>query len=308
MSIGRTPHVFCFGLGYTAQALVRRLADEGWSVSGTTRSETKLAELRAHGIKAHLFDRSRPLADIETLLCDVTDLLTSVPPDVLGDPVLDLHGAAIERAPALRWVGYLSTTGVYGDTGGALVDESAPLAPTSQRSARRVNAERNWLDRHWPEQVAVHVFRLAGIYGPGRSAFDRIRAGDARRIDKPGHITSRIHVDDAANVLRASMARPEPGGIYNVCDDEPAPPADVIAHACALLSLPPPPLIPLEKAAQEMSAMAASFWVDNRRVDNTRIKRELGVTLRYPDYRSGLAAIRASEGGAGEEAPSTAPA
>jgi nucleoside-diphosphate-sugar epimerase len=291
MSIGLAPHLFCFGLGYTAETLSRRLLDEGWRISGTTRSAETAAALRARGIEAHLFDRTRPLADIDILLSDVTDLLSSVPPDALGDPVLDLHGPAIEQAPALRWIGYLSTTGVYGDTGGALVDENASLAPTSQRSARRVKAERAWLDQPWPEPVAVQVFRLAGIYGAGRSAFDRIRAGDARRIDKPGHVTSRIHVDDVATVLRASMARPERGGIYNVCDDDPAPPADVIAYACALLNVPPPPVISLEHAAKEMSAMAASFWVDNRRVDNTRIKRDLGVTLRYPDYRAGLAAI-----------------
>ncbi|MFZ1416496.1 MAG: SDR family oxidoreductase [Defluviicoccus sp.] len=300
MSIGLAPHLFCFGLGYTAETLARRLLDEGWRVSGTSRSEEKRTALRALGIEAHLFDRARPLADIETLLSGVTDLLTSVPPDAAGDPVLDIHGPAIEQAPALRWIGYLSTTGVYGDTGGARVDETAPLAPTSQRSARRVKAERAWLDRPWPEQVAVQVFRLAGIYGPGRSAFDRIRAGDGRRIDKPGHVTSRIHVDDVATVLRASMARPEPRGIYNVCDDDPAPPADVIAYACALLNVPPPALIPLDQAAKEMSAMAASFWVDNRRVDNTRIKRDLGVTLGYPDYRAGLAAILKGAPSAGE--------
>ncbi|SUS05295.1 NAD(P)-dependent oxidoreductase [uncultured Defluviicoccus sp.] len=291
MSIGLAPHLFCFGLGYTAETLARRLLDEGWRISGTTRTEETLASLRVLGIEAHLFDRARPLADIDALLSDVTDLLSSVPPDAAGDPVLDMHGTAIEQAPALRWVGYLSTTGVYGDTAGALVDEHAPLAPTSQRSTRRVKAERAWLDRPWPEQVAVQVFRLAGIYGPGRSAFDHIRAGDAKRIDKPGHVSSRIHVDDVATILRASMARPERGGIYNVCDDDPAPPADVIAYACALLGVPPPPLISLEQAAKEMSAMAASFWVDNRRVDNTRIKRDLGVRLRYPDYRAGLAAI-----------------
>ena len=291
MSIGLAPHLFCFGLGYTAETVARRLLDEGWRISGTTRSEEKRTALRALGIEAHVFNRARPLADIETHLSGVTDLLSSVPPDAAGDPVLDIHGPAIEQASALRWVGYLSTTGVYGDTGGARVDETAPLTPTSQRSTRRVKAERAWLDRSWPEHVAVQVFRLAGIYGPGRSAFDRIRAGDAKRIDKLGHVTSRIHVDDIATILRASMARPERGGIYNVCDDDPAPPADVIAYACALLNVPPPPLLSLEQAAKEMSAMAASFWVDNRRVDNTRIKRDLGVTLRYPDYRAGLAAI-----------------
>lgn len=210
-----------------------------------------------------------------------------------GDPVLALHGAAIAAAPRLQWVGYLSTTGVYGDTGGAKVDETAPLNPSNARSRYRVEAEAAWLAFGQTHGVAVHVFRLAGIYGPGRSALDKVRAGHARRIDLPGHAFSRIHVDDIAAVLRASMAAPDAGRVYNVCDDEAAPGGDVVSFACDLLGAPPPPLVALADA--ELSAMAHSFYNDNRRISNARMTRELGVTLRYPTYREGLAAILAAE-------------
>lgn len=293
--IGSVPHLFCFGFGYSAEALARRLQAEGWRVSGSCRDPMKQRRLAAEGYRLHLLDRGRPLADPEAALAGVTDVVVSVPPDAAGDPVLDQHAADLVAHARLRWIGYLSTTGVYGDTGGAAVDETAPLAPTSERSRRRVEAERRWLDLYRRQQLPVHIFRLAGIYGPGRSSLDQVRTGVARRIDRPGHLFSRIHVDDIATVLRASMARPDPGRIYNVCDDEPAAPADVIAYACRLLGREPPPPVPFEAAAAGMSAMAKSFWRDNRRIDNRRIGRELGVRLRYPDYRSGLAAILAAE-------------
>ncbi len=288
---GSAGHLFCFGYGYSARALALRLIGEGWTVSGTCRSDEKRALLAADGVRAYLFDRDRPLIDAPSALDGVTDVLSSVPPDRLGDPVLDRHGELLSTARGLRWIGYLSTTGVYGDTGGALVDEIAPLCPTSERARRRVEAERRWLALHESDGQPLHVFRLAGIYGPGRGAIEQVRRAGGRRIDRPGHLFSRIHVDDIAAVLRASMAKPNPGRIYNVCDDEPAAPADVVAHACSLLGLEPPPPVPFDQAASELSPMALSFWRDNRRVDNTRIKRELGVELRYPDYRSGLAAI-----------------
>jgi nucleoside-diphosphate-sugar epimerase len=303
--IGSAPHLFCFGFGYSARALARRLMDEGWIISGTCRSEEKRAALAARGIRAFLFDRDRPLLDAPAAFDGVTDILTSIPPDATGDPVLDQHGEVIAAARGLHWIGYLSTTGVYGDTGGAVVDETAPLCPTSERSRRRVEAERRWLDlfgarrcpcatrRRWHGQP-VHVFRLAGIYGPGRSAIDQVRRGEMRRIDKPGHLFSRIHVDDIGAVLHASIARPNPGRVYNVCDDEPAEPSDVVAHACRLLGVESPPLLPFDRAASGLSPMALSFWRDNRRVDNSRIKAELGVTLAYPNYRSGLKAIAAA--------------
>jgi hypothetical protein len=281
-------HLFCFGLGYTARVLVKRLAAEGWRISGTTRGgEPAAAEC------AHRFARDRKLP--HDALAGATHILVSVPPDEEGDPVLDVHGSDIAALPGLQWLGYLSTTGVYGDRGGASVDESAELRPSGARGRRRVAAEQGWFDLWRRSGVPVHIFRLAGIYGPGRSPFDALRAGTAKRIDRPGHVFSRIYVADIAAVLAASIARPQPGAVYNVCDDEPATPADVIAYAAQLLGIAPPPLVPFEAA--ELSPMAQSFWSDNRRVSNALIKRELGVRLCYPDYRAGLTAILAEERG-----------
>ena len=296
----KPPILFCFGLGYSARVLAARLlaedrsaADppvEGWRVRGTCRSAAKAADLAAAGIEPFLFDRDRPLDDPTAALAGVTHLLSSVPPDEAGDPVLDGHGAALaEHGPSLAWAGYLSTTGVYGDRGGEWVDEDAALAPTGPRGRSRVAAERAWLALAQRSGVPVHVFRLAGIYGPGRNALATVRRGQARRIVKPGQVFSRIHVDDVATVVRASMARANAGRCYNVCDDEAAPPQDVIAHACALLGVAPPPEIPFADAV--LSAMARSFYADNKRVRNTRIKDELGVRLAYPNYRLGLAAL-----------------
>ncbi len=283
--------LFCFGLGYSALTLARRLMAEGWSVAGTTRSEDKRVRLAADGIEAHLFDRGRPLADAAIALAGASHLLSSVPPDGTGDPVLDQHRSDIAAVETLGWLGYLSTTGVYGDRGGDRVDEDSDLAPTGERGRRRVAAEEAWLDLWERDGLPVHLFRLAGIYGPGRSALDGVRDGTARRIDKPGQLFSRIHVDDIARVLEASIARPRPGAAYNLCDDEAAPPQEVVAYACELLGREPPPLVPFEEA--ELSDMARSFYRDNKRVSNARIKAELGVTLEYPSYREGLRAILA---------------
>lgn len=310
MTIGNRPHLFCFGLGYSARVLAVRLIREGWRISGTCRDAASQRELNAGGMQAFLFDSERAVAEGREALRCATDILSSVPPDADGDPVLRHYRADLLAIEGLRWIGYLSTTGVYGDTGGALVDESAPLHPTSERNRRRVSAEDEWLDLYREQGVPVHVFRLAGIYGPGRSVFDQVLAGTARRIDRPGHLFSRIHVDDIATVLRASMARPEPGRVYNVCDDVPATPAEVIAFACDLIGRPAPPLVPYAEAARSMSPMAQSFWRDNRRVDNRRMKRELGVRLVYPDYRSGLTALAAALGcdvGSRSEAAPKAP-
>lgn len=287
----QAPSFFCFGLGYSALVLARRLKAKGWRVGGTCRSAEKQARLRDEGIAAHLFDRERPLEDPRAALRDVTHLLSSVPPDAEGDPVLDAHGAALDAlSPGFAWIGYLSTTGVYGDRCGAWVDETSALNPSGERGRRRVAAEAGWLGlRH-----KAHLFRLAGIYGPGSSALDTVREGRARRVVKPGQVFSRIHVEDIAGVLEASMARPDPGAAYNVCDDDPAPPADVITYACELLGVTPPPEVPFEQA--DLSPMARSFYDDNKRVDNAKIKRVLGVTLRYPDYREGLRAILARGG------------
>ena len=287
--------LFCFGLGFSAQALARRLAAAGWAVAGTTRSAQKAAALTAGGLAAFVFDRAHPLP--EAALTGTTHLLVSIAPDNAGDPVLDLHAEDIAAlsglAPGLQWVGYLSTTGVYGDWQGAEVDETAELRGAKGRNRRRIEAEADWLALHKSRGLPVHVFRLAGIYGPGRSALDQVHAGRARRINKPGHLFSRIHVDDIAATLAASIARPNPGRIYNVCDDEPAPAAEVTAYACKLLGVAPPPLVALEAA--ELSPMALSFWEDNRLVSNRRLHDELGVSLAYPNYRVGLEAILAAE-------------
>ncbi|AVM75895.1 SDR family oxidoreductase [Magnetospirillum gryphiswaldense] len=274
-------HLFIFGLGFSARVIARAAQDRGWRVSGTTRSGQSDG---LDGITVHAFDRDHPLP--VQALDAVTHVLSSVPPDHDGDPVLDMAGAALcQLAPT--WVGYLSTTGVYGDCQGDWVDEDAPLRPDLDRSRRRVLAEQAWQGSGLP----VQVFRLAGIYGPGRSAIDTVRQGRARRIIKPDQVFSRIHVDDIAQVVLASIERPHPGRVYNLCDDDCAPPQDVITHACALLGVEPPPEVEWEQAQATLSPMALSFYADNKRVRNDRIKQELGVRLRYPSYRQGLAAI-----------------
>ena len=287
-----TRRLFCFGLGFSARALAARLRPAGWRIAGTTRGAEKAAALRAEGIEAFAFDRGRPLADPVAALAGTTHVLSSVPPDEAGDPVMDHHATDLRACGGLSWLGYLSTTGVYGDRAGGWVDEDSAFEPTGARGRRRVDAERAWLDLYREDGLPVHVFRLAGIYGPGRNALETVRAGRARRIDKPGQVFSRIHVADIAAVLEASIARPHAGRAYNVCDDHPAPPQEVIAHACALLGRDPPPLVPFEAA--ELSPMGRSFYRDNKRVSNRRIKEELGVALAYPDYKAGLQALLAA--------------
>ena len=290
----RAKKLFCFGYGFSASALGALLGREGWSLAGTCRTPAGCRALADAGVDAVPFERAAPLADAARLLAGATHILLSIPPDGAGDPVLDCHGADIAALPGLEWIGYLSTTGVYGDTGGAWVDESAVPAPSGARGRRRVEAETGWRALGDAHGRAVQVFRLAGIYGPGRNALAAVRRGEARRIAKPGQVFSRIHVADIARVLAASIARPRAGALYNVCDDEPAPAADVVAHACTLLGVAPPPLTPLDEA--ELSPMARSFYADNRRVSNARIKAELGVDLRFPDYRAGLASLLADQG------------
>ena len=276
------PSLYCLGLGYTALALARRLRAEGWQVGGTTQDAAKATALEAEGIAA-----TTDPAAAATAIGAATHLLASIPPDADGDPALRLWSDAIRHHPGLAWAGYLSTTGVYGDRDGGWVDEESKLEPTGERGRRRVEAEAAWAALS--PGVPVHFFRLAGIYGPGRSALDTVRAGRAQRVVKPGQVFSRIHVDDIVQVLAASIARPRPGAVYNVCDDNPAPPDEVVAYACALLGLAPPPEIPFETAS--LSEMARSFYADNKRVANARIKTELGVRLTYPDYRAGLMAL-----------------
>jgi nucleoside-diphosphate-sugar epimerase len=272
------PHLFCFGLGFSAQALARRLAPKGWTVTGTSRSGED-GSIRFDGTK------SLPRSAFD----GVTHLLISVPPGEAGDPVLNHHADDLAGlAGSVRWAGYLSTTGVYGDRGGDWVDDASPLRPSTARGARRLLAETAWRALGLP----LHIFRLAGIYGPGRNQLVSLLDGSAKRIVKPGQIFSRIHVEDIAGVLDASIAKPDPGQAYNVCDDEPCPPQDVVAFAAKLLNMPAPPEIPFEGA--ELSPMAKSFYAESKRVSNARIKNELGYRLIYPSYREGLTALLAT--------------
>ncbi len=289
------PHLLCFGAGFSARALVPALIGHGWTVTGTTRSTEKLADLEAQGMRGRLWGNpgdAGPQSLSEADLNAATHILVSVPPGSDGDPVLNAFGPTFaQRAARIAWLGYLSTTGVYGDHGGGWVDETTPITPASERGLRRAEAEAGWLALQSCHGLPVHVFRLAGIYGPGRNTLETVRAGQARRIDKPGQVFSRIHVADIAGVLTASMDRPSPGAAYNVCDDLPAPPQDVVTYACELLNVPPPPLQPFEDVAPTMSPMARSFYGESKRCRNDRIKQELGVRLAYPTYREGLDAL-----------------
>jgi nucleoside-diphosphate-sugar epimerase len=277
------------GHGYTAAALARLLHADGWRVIGTTRDLRRAEAMERAGAEPVLWSPDRP-DDLAVALAAATHVLASAAPDAAGDPFLRaLPGIA--RQTRAGWVGYLSTTAVYGDHAGGWVDETTPLTPSTDRGRWRVAAETAWRGTGLP----LHIFRLAGIYGPGRGPFEKVRDGTARRIVKPGQVFSRIHVEDIAATLAASIARPNPGAAYNLCDDDPAPPEDVIGHAAALLGLPPPPEISFDAA--EMSPMARSFYAESKRVRNDRIKSELGVRLRFPSYREGLRDLLGAEAG-----------
>ncbi len=270
-----------FGHGYSARALERILPPD-WSVIGTTRRTDEARNLLSNGIEPILW----PGSDMRPALDKATHILISTAPDENGDPVLAaLRKEIVERADQFEWVGYLSTTGVYGDHGGGWVDETTALTPATKRGRYRVRAEGQWQDVGLP----LHIFRLAGIYGPGRGPFAKVRSGKARRIIKKNQVFSRIHVEDIAQVLWASIQKPNPGAIYNVCDNEAAPPEDVIAFAAELLQLPIPPSENFDTA--DMTPMARSFYAESKKVRNDRIKDELGVVLKYPDYRNGLRAL-----------------
>jgi len=286
----QSPVLLCIGYGYSARVLAARLAPEGWTVAATARDPDKAQALRDTGIDAHVW----PPDALLDALPPRTHLLISAPPGEDGDPVLARYrNALLRQRDRIDWIGYLSTTAVYGDRAGGTVDETSALTPASERGKRRVVAEEAWLALAG-ERLPVHSFRLAGIYGPGRGPFEKIRGGTVQRIVKEGQVFGRIHVEDIATVLRASMAQPAPGTAYNVTDDLTCPPQEVIGHAADLLGMPRPPLVPFEDA--EMSPMARSFYGENKRVANDRTKEVLGVTLAYPTYREGLAAILASEG------------
>ncbi|MEM7268347.1 MAG: SDR family oxidoreductase [Pseudomonadota bacterium] len=273
--------LFCAGLGYSATALAQLLSNDGWRVIGTVRDEAGEARARASGAEPV------PWPPRREDLAQAGNLLISPAPREDGDPTLKAVGDVIRELP-WRWVGYLSTTGVYGDHKGAWVDEETSLTPATKRGELRVKAEAEWRDTGLP----IHIFRLAGIYGPGRGPFSKVRNGTARLIEKPGQVFSRTHRDDIAAILAASLAAPNPGA-YNVCDDEPAPPQDVIAHAADLLGVPRPPLVAFEEA--EMTPMARSFYAESKRVSNRKVKDLLGRELAFPTYREGLAALLEEE-------------
>ena len=277
------------GHGYSAGFLTRLLVPQGWTVTGTTRDDP--ARVVAAGAQPLLWPGDE--AAIRTELARADAILVSAGPGPEGDPALRDFAEAIAASPA-RWLGYLSTTGVYGDHGGGWVDETTPLTPSTRRGHERVAAEAAWQRLAADHGLPLHIFRLAGIYGPGRGPFEKLRRGTARRIVKPGQVFSRIHAEDIAQVLTASIARPDPGAIYNVCDDEPAPPEQVLETAATLLGVPVPPAE--DYATAEMTPMARSFYAESKRVANDRIKRDLGVALRYPDHRAGLLALLADEG------------
>lgn len=277
-----THTLLSIGHGYSAQALACLLPD--WRIIGTTRSADKAEALRDIGTEPLIW----PGSDLTEVIAQASHILLSVMPGERGDPVFNAYADAIEAAKP-QWVGYLSTTGVYGDHGGAWTDEDTPLTATTKRGKMRIAAEAQWQSLDIP----LHIFRLAGIYGPGRGPFAKVKAGTARRIIKANQVFSRTHVEDIAQILHASITRPNPGGVYNVCDDEPAPPQDVIAHAADLLGLPVPPDTPFEDA--EFTPMARSFYAESKRCRNDRIKDELGVKLLYPTYRDGLAALLKAE-------------
>jgi nucleoside-diphosphate-sugar epimerase len=285
--------LFCFGLGYSAEALARRLTPLGWSIAGTSRTPDATRHIAALGYDGFLFDGEAAAPAVGPALASATHLLLSAGPGEHGDPALRHHAEDIAADPNLRWIGYLSTIGVYGDTGGAWVDEDTPPVPSSERARRRLAAEAEWLAFGQAHRIPVQVFRLGGIYGPGRSAIEDLREGTARRIVKPGQVFNRIHVDDIAAVLFQAAAEGRGShALYNVTDDEPAPPQDVVAYAARLLGIEPPPDIPFELAP--LSPMGRSFYSANRRIRNRRIHEDLGVTLAYPSYREGLAAILAA--------------
>lgn len=290
-------HLFVFGIGYSASAFIAQVRQTGAaSIGGTARTREKVAELRATGIDAVLFEGRGATTEVAARLAKTTHLLVSVPPGPAGDPVLLCHAEDVAAAENLRSIVYLSTVGVYGDHAGAWVDEETPVKPVSARSVERVAAETAWRNLARGAGKPLAILRLAGIYGPGRNALASIADGTARRLVKPGQVFNRIHVGDIALAIAAAFAR-DADGAFNVTDDDPGPPQDVVAHAAGLLGVPPPPEIPFETA--ELSPMARSFYGENKRVANGKMKAGLGVTLRYPTYRDGLEALLAEGEGRG---------
>ena len=284
-------NLFVFGPGYTAHQFIKIYRRRFTRICGTFRSPEKAEALQASSIVPYFFDGESYDASILDELAHADTVIVSIPPASGFDPVLRHFSGAIASAPHLRWIGYLSTVGVYGNANGGWVDETTPPSPVNERSRHRIMAEQQWLDLGEKEAFAVQIFRLAGIYGPGRNALLKVADGTARRIIKPGQVFNRIHTSDIAQVLMASVERPSRNTIYNVADNEPGPPQDVITYAAELLGVEPPPEVPFDRA--NMTSMARTFYQDNKRVSNKRIRDDLGVTLLYPTYRQGLRSLHA---------------
>ena len=285
-------NILILGLGYSAGFFARAALARGWEVTGTVRSAEKAAELSREGIRTLVFGGFAVSSALAKAVAEADAVLVSVQPAEDGDPALGPLRDALIAAPNLRWIGYLSTIGVYGDQGGAWIDEATPPAPTNARTRQRIEIEEAWLQLGRDSGKPVQIFRLSGIYGPGRNAITKLRNGTANRLIKPGQVFNRIHVDDIAGVLMASLAQPRQGAVYNVTDDEPGPPQDVITFAAELTGLEPPPEIPFEQA--RLSPMAASFYGESKRVSNALVKREFGYAFRYPTYREALRDLAAA--------------
>ncbi len=281
--------LFCFGLGYTGSALARYLSACGWQVDGSIRSPENNSPWTRSEATAHIFNGEEPCREASESIRSADYVLSCIRPTEKGDPVLNHHAQDLIDNRNLKWAGYLSTTGVYGDHAEAEVDESSPLNPGNERNRRRATAEREWLKLWEEHSLPVHIFRLVGIYGPGRGTLEKLKQGTAQRIDCPGAKFSHIHVDDAVQVIARSMQSPNPGAIYNVCDDAPVSQRESVEHACDILNIPYPPLVRLEDSG--LSELGRSFYSDRKRVQNRRIKEELGVKLKFPNYREGLAAL-----------------
>ena len=269
-----------FGHGYTAQALTPYLNDKGWRVFGTSRSKDNFSDIEKSGAIPILWGSD----ELRSVIRETALVLSSISPANGSDPVIKMYGEDLkENSNRIKWAGYLSTIGVYGDTKGKWVDESSPLKPSTNRGIARVNAEKEWFKYNF---LPAHIFRLGGIYGPNRSPFQKVLEGKAVKIIKPGQVFSRMHIRDIVQTLLASISKPKPYSIYNLCDDNPAPPQDVLSYAAKLLSVEQPPTVSFEDA--DLSDMAKSFYAENKRVSNNLIKSELGVNLMYPDYKAGL--------------------
>lgn len=283
-------NAFFFGLGYSAtQASMRMLTSRQYgNIGGTVRTTEKAQLLRQNGLAAHVFDGTGPGPTLGPDLRNASHVILSIAPGEAGDPALLHHRADLDAAAGLEWLCYYSTIGVYGDFGGAWIDESAPLVPRNARSDRRVLAEQAWRDYATQRGVKLAILRLAGIYGPGRSTFDKLADGTARRVIKPGQVFNRIHVEDIARIT-ALAAEARLDGTFNLADDEPAPPQDVVRFAAGLMGVQPPPEVAFAEA--DFTPMQKSFYTDNKRVSNAAIKQALGIELLHPNYRGSLTAI-----------------